>query len=61
MAFVYKPQTPLSIKPNKTEAFIRDLRNNQVSKEYWKECASSKNVVSRENMKTLKKMARGEK
>lgn len=60
MAFIYKPQTPLTIKPNKTKDFIKELSNHRISKSYWDECASSRKPISKKNMEILKKMARGE-
>lgn len=60
MAFIYKPQTPLTIKPNMTKDFIKELSNHRIPKSYWDECASSRKPISKENMEILKKMARGE-
>ena len=60
MAFVDKPQASLTIKRGMTKDFIKELSNHRISKSYWKECASSKKPISKENMELLKKMARGE-
>lgn len=60
MAFIYKPQVPLTIKQGMTKDFIKELSNHRISKSYWDECASSRKPISKENMEILKKMARGE-
>ena len=54
------PQIPFIIKPEMTRDFIKELSNHKISKNYWEECASSKQPISKEDMEMLKKMARVE-
>lgn len=44
------------IRKDKMHDFINELKNNQISPEYWKECAAAKKAFPSEKIERMKKM-----
>lgn len=55
-----RPNKATIIKKEKLSMFLNELNKNKVTKEYWDECAASKNAFSSSDIENMKKLCNGE-
>ena len=59
MAMIIKPNEATIIKKDMLSSFLAELCANEVTKEYWNECRSSRTLFSSSDMEKMKKMCDG--
>lgn len=60
MALAIKPNEATIIRKEMLHPFLKELHTNKTGKEYWKECAASKEMFSPSDIEKMKKMCNGE-
>ena len=60
MAMAIKPNEATIIKTGMLPSFLSELHANKITKEYWKECETSRNIFSSSDLDKMKKMCNGE-
>ncbi len=58
MAMAMKPNEASVIKKGMLSAFLSELNNNNVTKDYWHECETSRNIFSSSDIEKMKQMCK---
>ncbi len=58
MAIVMKPNEASIIKKGMLSAFLSELSNSNVTKDYWAECEASRNAFSASDIEKMKQMCK---
>ena len=61
MAIAMKPNEATIIKTGMLPAFLNELQENKVTKEYWEECETSRTFFTPSDIEEMKRMCNGEK
>lgn len=59
MAMAIKPDEATIIKKEMIHDFVGELCNNKVTKEYWNDCAKSREYFSASDVAEMKKLCNG--
>lgn len=61
MAMAIKPSEATVIKKGMLTSFLSELQASKITKEYWNECAASRDIFSSSDIENMKKMCNGDK